>query len=189
MNPSTQQDSRDAQCPRKDSSLRQKARSRTIPLPSTHIARTQSELQLSEDMAAAEWKDMCMFYRVVGGIRERQEQCCSNGVAIHEEPKRHHSTREQTPIRDWTGKDVSATVDTTARVTPFETPSRDATPPSQGRLPPYPQSLLLRTPRLNSDGGWSITGFEDDAQSPETNPLALIEQDSFDDGAVFVMDL
>lgn len=46
--------------------------SRAISLPSTHIPRTQSEQQLRDDTAAAEWRDLCMFHRLVGGIRERQ---------------------------------------------------------------------------------------------------------------------
>jgi len=46
--------------------------SRAISLPATHIPRTQSEQQLRDDTAAAEWRDLCMFHRLVGGIRERQ---------------------------------------------------------------------------------------------------------------------
>jgi len=148
------------------------------------VARTQSELQLSEDMAAAEWKDLCMFYRVVGGIREQQQhQQCSNGVPIHhQQQKPQHAPK---PIRDWTGKDVTSTTDTAARVTPFES-SADSSP-QDGQIP-YPQSLLLKAPRRSSDGGWSITGFDDDLQ--ETSQLAFIEQDLCDeDDAVFVMDL
>ena len=46
--------------------------SRAISLPASHIPRTQSEQQLRDDTAAAEWRDLCMFHRLVGGIRERQ---------------------------------------------------------------------------------------------------------------------
>lgn len=171
----------DSRFPRKDSETRQQ-RSRTIPLPRSHIARTRSELQLSEDMAAAEWQDLCMFYRVVGGIREQQQQCSSGGAAILKQHRPPQHLSEHKPVRDWTGKDVSAAVDTAARVTPFETTS---SPPQD---PPYPQSLLLTSPtRRSSDGGgWSITGFDEDPQ--DTSQLALIEQDACDD-AVFVMDL
>lgn len=45
-----------------------------IPLPASHIQRTESELQLSEDMAAAEYRDYCMFNRLVSGIRQRQHE-------------------------------------------------------------------------------------------------------------------
>lgn len=48
------------------------ASSRAISLPASHIPRTQSEQQLRDDTAAAEWRDLCMFHRLVGGIRERQ---------------------------------------------------------------------------------------------------------------------
>jgi len=52
----------------------------TIPLPSSHILRTQSELQLCEDMVEAEWRELRMFYRVVNGIRSRQQR--DNGVYV-----------------------------------------------------------------------------------------------------------
>lgn len=44
-----------------------------IPLPDSHIHRTESELQLSEDMAIAEYRDQCMFDRLVNGIRRKQQ--------------------------------------------------------------------------------------------------------------------
>jgi len=46
--------------------------SNAISLPPSHISRTHSELQLCEDIAAAEWRDFCMFHRLVSGIREKQ---------------------------------------------------------------------------------------------------------------------
>jgi len=47
-------------------------RSQHIPLPLSHMHRTQSEVQLCEDMETAEQRDLNMFYRLVNGIRERQ---------------------------------------------------------------------------------------------------------------------
>lgn len=49
-----------------------RSRSSSIPLPSSHVARTQSELQLSLDQEVAEQRDIDMFYRLVNGIRDRQ---------------------------------------------------------------------------------------------------------------------
>jgi len=46
---------------------------KAISLPSSHISRTQSELQLCKDIAAAEWHDNCMFDRLVKGMREKQQ--------------------------------------------------------------------------------------------------------------------
>lgn len=48
-------------------------KSLAIPLPDSHIHRTDSELQLYEDMAVAEYRDRCMFNRLVSGIRQRQQ--------------------------------------------------------------------------------------------------------------------
>uniref|UniRef100_A0A7S0FVD3 Uncharacterized protein n=1 Tax=Minutocellus polymorphus TaxID=265543 RepID=A0A7S0FVD3_9STRA len=45
-----------------------------IPLPSSHIPRTKSELQLREDTAAAEWADLAMFHRLVNGMRSRNQK-------------------------------------------------------------------------------------------------------------------
>eukprot|EP00538_Stauroneis_constricta_P011745 CAMPEP_0119573374 /NCGR_PEP_ID=MMETSP1352-20130426/45093_1 /TAXON_ID=265584 /ORGANISM="Stauroneis constricta, Strain CCMP1120" /LENGTH=346 /DNA_ID=CAMNT_0007623063 /DNA_START=198 /DNA_END=1238 /DNA_ORIENTATION=+ len=45
---------------------------KSIPLPKDHVRRTESELQLCEDMAVAEQKDLNMFYRLINGIRDRQ---------------------------------------------------------------------------------------------------------------------
>jgi len=47
-------------------------RSQNIPLPMSHMHRTQSEVQLCEDMETAEQRDLNMFYRLVNGIRDRQ---------------------------------------------------------------------------------------------------------------------
>lgn len=47
-------------------------RSESIPLPSSHVHRTHSEVQLCEDMESAELRDLNMFYRLVNGIRDRQ---------------------------------------------------------------------------------------------------------------------
>merc|ERR1719491_1981131 len=46
---------------------------KAISLPSSHISRTQSELQLCKDIAAAEWHENCMFDRLVNGMREKQQ--------------------------------------------------------------------------------------------------------------------
>ena len=43
-----------------------------LPLPEYHITRTESEIQLCEDMAIAEMRDRLMFTRLVNGIRQRQ---------------------------------------------------------------------------------------------------------------------
>lgn len=51
---------------------KQRKMSHTILMPQSHRPRTNSEEQLIEDMATAERRDLCMFTRVVNGIRNRQ---------------------------------------------------------------------------------------------------------------------
>lgn len=63
----------------------------TIPLPTSHIPRTQSELQLREDMVEAEWRELRMFYRVVNGIQRRQLR----GDGVHVTP--NESSSEGSP--------------------------------------------------------------------------------------------
>jgi hypothetical protein len=46
----------------------------TIPLPRSHIPRTLSEVQLSEEMIEAELRELRMFYRVVNGIQTQQKR-------------------------------------------------------------------------------------------------------------------
>lgn len=54
------------------SPIERNGRSKNIPLPLSHKHRTESEMQLSEDMQTAEQRDLNMFYRLVNGIRDRQ---------------------------------------------------------------------------------------------------------------------
>jgi len=78
--------------------------SRPIPLPRTHIPRTTSELQLREDMAVAEWREMCMFKRLVDGMKERQQAQKQHVTPCHQAAYRdpqdsppHFSSRKQHP--------------------------------------------------------------------------------------------
>ena len=67
--------------------------SKPIPLPSTHIFRTTSELQLQEDMVVAEYRELCMFHRLVEGMKERvQEQIVTSGHDIHRKGSSRDST-------------------------------------------------------------------------------------------------
>lgn len=49
------------------------SRSPAIPLPKTHIRRTESENNLTENMRLAEFRDQCMFNRLVNGIQKQQQ--------------------------------------------------------------------------------------------------------------------
>jgi len=51
-------------------SRKETQRSEKIPLPSSHIRRTESEIQLSEDLMFAEAKDLQMFNRLHAGLSQ-----------------------------------------------------------------------------------------------------------------------
>mmetsp|Transcript_19669 Transcript_19669/g.27660 ORF Transcript_19669/g.27660 Transcript_19669/m.27660 type:complete len:158 (-) Transcript_19669:39-512(-) len=57
-------------------------KSACIPMPSNHIFRTNSELQLCEDIAIAEWRDRCMYNRLVNGVRRRQRHLVDSSQII-----------------------------------------------------------------------------------------------------------
>lgn len=54
-------------------------KSLAIPMPASHIHRTNSEVQLHEDTAVAEYRDQCMLNRLVRGICKRKHQSSDRG--------------------------------------------------------------------------------------------------------------
>jgi len=47
--------------------------SRTIPFPSSHVRRTASEIQLSQDLRGAAYADLGMFSRIFAGVGHNEE--------------------------------------------------------------------------------------------------------------------
>eukprot|EP00957_Ditylum_brightwellii_P076387 5805640-Ditylum_brightwellii.AAC.1 len=68
-----------------------------IPLPRCHIRRTASELQLCEDMAAAEWRERCMFHRLIKGMQKRQEDICASQCLQEQYMQKLHTSNEIAP--------------------------------------------------------------------------------------------
>lgn len=62
------------------------------PLPSSHIPRTKSELQLREDIVAAEWADLAMFHRLVNGMRDRHQQ---TSTTMLEQQQQHRLQKQR----------------------------------------------------------------------------------------------
>lgn len=144
-------------------------RSSSIPLPSTHVPRTESELQLSHDQAAAEQRDLHMFYRLVNGIRNRQAQEPS-ATSIPYHPLPLPRVIDESPPK---GSNALAW--------------------QVGNNEPSP---LLHQQR---SGSWSISGFDcsgsNDPLSPSANAGPSIQPEDEDDAlldedeGVFDMDL
>ena len=43
-----------------------------MPFPHSHVPRTKSEIKLHEGIAVSEWRDDCMFNRLVNGMKRIQ---------------------------------------------------------------------------------------------------------------------
>jgi hypothetical protein len=149
--------------------------SQSIPLPDSHIRRTQSELQLIEDKVVAEFRDLCMFYRVV--IRE-----CQDSDEVQMSKQRFDRKRNNQPLK-WTSQDVVVEMDS-ARVPPFESSARNFPLQHDERVGDSVASLRLPSmlASIQKDTLWSISGFNEDHQEPRQP--AIIGKDTSDD-AVF----
>jgi len=148
-------------------------RSNTIPLPRSHVPRTDSEVQLHEDMAVAEWKDLCMFYRVVNGIRERQNASVQGGVQIAAETFESTSDDQQNPM--------DASVSLYASSNEFALHDTTHRERAEGFLNEQRTMMLTSV----TDDGWSISGYED-----MDNLLPVVEADEApEDDGVFCMEL
>lgn len=159
-------------------------RSTSIPLPSSHVPRTQSELQLSIDEEAAEQRDARMFYRLVNGIRERQQhQQQQQSVAMSSLHCANSSLEDS----------ISRLV--RARLTPLDHCSSD-----DDHLHPEaesdPHEVLTASdglpPAAAEPDSWSISGYDHEEQKPSRSLHRLNEgteeEDYHDDEAFFELD-
>ncbi|KAI2498946.1 hypothetical protein MHU86_15574 [Fragilaria crotonensis] len=160
-------------------------RSQTIPMPSYHVPRTNSEVQLHEDTEAAEWRDLCMFYRIVNGIRDRQALHSSHGgdnegFRISANESFDHTSLQE-PHSRWPAESV----------TPNDSSQefQYAQTNMQSELPQGLQHILSNEfeTRPDVNDGWSITGY--DEVDPGHKIVAVVEADDVDDDGVFSMEL
>jgi hypothetical protein len=159
---------------KRKSSSSDSSRSSSIPLPSTHVARTQSELQLYLDEEVAEQRDLNMFYRLVNGIRERQSS-----------PTRYLDATSERSIAGIYHTRLASHVEGCEQTCSLDP---DATP----------KWSSLHSTRQVSEGSphdeWSISGFDssqhDQPNANAINNIALhCEEDDEDDEGVFSLDL
>jgi hypothetical protein len=147
-------------------------RSRSIPLPASHVSRTQSEIQLCLDQAAAEQRDAVMFYRLVRGIRERQRK---QQTMYGRPPAMYYVPQQSEPVQYV--QEV---------LKPFGGPvyvQQDGM---------HPGLCLVPVNQENDDGGWSISGFEsaDTSHWPYQTALVGDEDDnSLSEEGIFSLDL
>lgn len=81
--------------------------SRPIPLPSSHIHRTRSELQLETDQSIAELRESAMFRRLAIGMAENRKglDLIFHNQRASSNPSRHCQV-DHRPLRDLYGEEV-----------------------------------------------------------------------------------
>lgn len=167
----------------------EETRSSSIPLPSSHVTRTQSEVQLSLDQAAAEERDIHMFYRLVNGIRERQSTLRS--------PEEHHAHSDRSIARIFQTRRAQIRSTDNILLEDDESDQDHEAPP----LPP-PQwqplgSVRGRTSEISSGtDSWSITGFDgpepatdSGTTEPATDSGTTEPEDFEEEEGIFSLDL
>ena len=133
-------------------------------MPSSHVPRTQSELQLSLDEQAAEIRDVNMFYRLVNGIRDRHQ---GKAISSAEGIAGIVQTRLQDVERSYHSADPR---ELRAVPMPLLTP----------RVPPVVQFT-------DANDGWSITGFP--GTLPDAGEHRADHHSDGEDDDIFDMDL
>ena len=164
-------------------------RASSIPLPSSHVARTLSEVQLSADQAAAEQRDNRMFYRLINGIRDRH-QTASHYYDVH--PEGQHFIRTDMSIaRIFRAR--RAVLDTsTANIILHDDIFSTSGDAQQQQQVMWNHSLTRAAGRASESSatdGWSITGFDGDDRQ---HGMRLHQDDSVeedDDEGIFALDL
>ena len=152
------------------------AKSSSIPLPSSHVSRTQSELQLFRDEEAAELRDVNMFYRLVNGIRERHQE------EAPESSSDPIASLVQTRLKNMERDDEERS-SRNRKKSPTGFPRPNAIPVL------IPPAFRLQEHHTNGNAdGWSITGF---TQGGNASPATTAQESSNDDegDCVFSLDL
>jgi hypothetical protein len=155
------------------------SRSSSIPLPSSHVARTQSELQLSLDQEAAEQRDASMFYRLVNGIRDRQD------MVLRARGGEEHVALQQQQSEKSIARIIHtrlSKVDPDPRLHTSSSMQQNggvAETQTDGRL----RGPMMMTSSCNSSSGlvletsasddWSIGGYDDPPPQPLAHPATM----------------
>jgi hypothetical protein len=152
------------------------SRSSNIPLPSTHVPRTQSELQLYLDEEVAEQRDINMFYRLVNGIRERQ---------LSPTRDMEDSTSSERSIAGIYHTRLASHVEDCEQNWPLD-------PADTPKWEPLDSTRQVSKGPGSTNDEWSMSGFD---SSQHERPIAIAtnalhgEEDDEDDYGVFSFDL
>jgi len=168
-------------------------KSLAIPMPASHIQRTESELQLHEETAVAEYRDQCMFNRLIRGIRHRQQQC--NMVDLSH--TNCDSNRGTIPMVSFpsefieeTERSIGNIISTRNRSANFSQDAGKVIPADSGDLQIIEQhntyhtderSHILRHPSREFDD-WTIGGFDNTVPMPNMiHDFSMIQTEAIPD--------
>lgn len=147
-------------------------------MPRSHVPRTNSEAQLDEDTAAAEFRDLCMFYRVVNGIRDRQ---ASNSMGISDQPESENVETQKSYGNSTTAQHNYQQNQPLDAVTPYQS-SNEASPHTYTYFEGYLAQPSFPAVEPNSivaeADDWSISGYDDqDTRTHQHNDVPIVEAD------------
>ena len=170
-------------------------RSEKIPLPSSHIQRTQSEVQLCQEMANAERRDLNMFYRLVNGIRDRQTFLARNSETLT--PPMTESERSIASIINTRNTHIGRPSFMLEAICSNDGHDNDVSP--QAAALPNTIHMRLNSRHLTASESsendqWSVSGFETN-EGPSASPCLDYHQQvehqqiSSDEEEIFSLDL
>lgn len=153
-------------------------RSSSIPLPSSHVARTQSEVQLSADQAAAEQRDNHMFYRLINGLRVRQQTATqsdthSEGHFVRAEKSAAIILRARRSIIDASA--ANAVDDSSS------TSGHSQQQHIQAMWTHHGAEAARKSSESSANDGWSISGFDHGDDRDRQIGLCLHQDDDVEE--------
>lgn len=190
--------------------------SKAIPFPQTHIARTDSELQLAEDKATADWRDLCMLYRMTNHICETQQSNLLPGYELlprkdSEDTSKSEPTETNRMVRSRQIHSEGLLIDGTSYASShLESSSNCASPHRESYF--YEEvfregDCINQEVHQNEDTNekeWSVCAYKNELRFPallvssnvnvrgyNVNPMPVPggEEEEHDDGCVFPLDL
>jgi len=133
-------------------------KSLAIPMPASHIHRTDSEVQLHEDTAVAEYRDQCMFNRLVRGIRNRHQQ---SSVLGPNDCRRSRDNIPTFPVTDAFMEETDKSIENIMSTRNYPTHSGDLHRFQQSDTYQTEESMqLVRHPSRELED-WVIEGFDE----------------------------
>jgi hypothetical protein len=135
-------------------------------MPRAHVPRTESEIQLGENENAAEWRDLCMFYRIANGIHDRQQEQkqevllpAAGGLQYDDDDRCYEEQYGAFPAVDENSRSRSTRI-VVHHVPPTDDDCHQEQPPTNsGYLPAHVGVADHSSMAPTVDNDWSLSGY------------------------------